>query len=761
MPKDRYRELFERSSDAILIIIGDKFVDCNDAATRMLRYKKKKDLLNAHPSQLSPERQPDGRLSYEKANEMIAEAFKNGSNRFEWEHRRADGEVFPVEVLLTAVKEADLDTLHVVWREISDRKQVEKSLLRLTSIIASTSDMVLTATPDGKIQFVNDAGLRMLGWEQESLADRKISDVHPEWALKAVNSGIQAAISEGIWTGESAVIGIDGREIFVSQVIMSHKSSHGELESISTIIRDISDRIEAENNLQSNLRLLNSIIENQPSCLKLVKFDGTLLDMNPAGLKIIQAKSKEEVIGKNVYDLVLDVDRERYRKFNERICRGENDTFTFSMYALDGSIHQLETVAVPLYLGSEKGTVQLGISTDITQKLSYEVEKKKLESQLNQARKMESIGTLAGGIAHDFNNILSAIMGFADIAMMESENPVKLRRDLEEILKGANRAKELVRQILTFSRESPQQIQSIKAQIVVEDTLKLLRSTIPTTIEIRTDINPDCQTILADPTQIHQIVMNLCTNAYQAMRGKTGTLAVSLQQVTLHQSDVSHKINMKPGSYIRLIVSDSGIGMSKEIQDKIFDPYFTTKEKGEGTGLGLSVVHGIVISLLGDITVYSEEGIGTTFNVYLPVIGKAVKEIPEREFAIPASENGEHILLVDDDEVIVFMLTIVLEQLGYQVTSLSSSLDALEMFKQDSGKYDLIISDMTMPKMTGEKLIKQILAIKPEIPVILCSGYSEMMDVETANAMGVSHYILKPVTRKDLAVAVNKALNGV
>ncbi len=754
---DRYRELFERSADAILVIVEGKFVDCNAATVKMLRYKNKQNLLDTHPSQLSPDRQPDGRLSFEKANEMIVIALEKGSHRFEWDHRRADGEIFPVEVLLTSIMEGEQNTIHVVWREIAYRKKVEKELRRLTSIIESTSDMVSTSKPDGQIQYINNAGLKMLGWKQENLSKKYISDLHPKWAMEIVNQGIPVAINKGIWLGETAVSGNDGREIPVSQVIMAHKSPQGDLEYLSTIIRDISDRKKTEKNLQNNLNLLNSIIENQPTCVKLIRFDGTLLDMNPAGLTMIAATSKTDVVGKNVYNLIDEADRESFREFNEKVCHGGKSTLNYKINALDGSTHHMESIAVPLHYGPKGETVQLGITLDVTHEIASQAEKIKLESQLRQAQKMESIGTLAGGIAHDFNNILAAVMGYTELAMLDADNPDSLRKDLDEILSGANRAKELVKQILTFSRKSDQQLKPLKVQLIIKEVLKLLRSSIPTTIEIKENIDSDCQTVLAAPTQIHQIIMNLCTNAYHAMRDKGGILGISLQPIFLNKKNITNKLHLGSGPYIKLEVSDSGSGMTKDILEKIFEPYFTTKGKGEGTGLGLAVVHGIITSLKGEITVHSEAGRGTTFNAYLPTVDTI--EQAHEEISIPLPTGNEHILIVDDSEVIVKLNTRILEKLGYKITAQLSSVEAVKMFEKDPDNFDLVITDMTMPKMTGTELAQKILSIRPKIPIILCSGYSEMVNTEHAKDIGIRDYIMKPVNNKDFVTTIRKLLD--
>ncbi|MEA3358259.1 MAG: cache domain-containing protein [Thermodesulfobacteriota bacterium] len=396
------------------------------------------------------------------------------------------------------------------------------------------------------------------------------------------------------------------------------------------------------------------------------------------------------------------------------------------------------------------------LKAEITAKKQAEQEKKKLESQLRQAQKMEAIGTLAGGIAHDFNNILFPIIGYAEMGMIGVPEDSKIRKNFIGILNASKRAGDLVQQILTFSRQHEQELKPLAAQIVVREALRLIRSSIPSTIEIDQDIEKDYNLIMADPTQIHQIVMNLCTNAYHAMEETGGSLSVNLKEMDLTPEDLTG-LNMESGPYLCLTVSDTGTGMDSPTMERIFDPYFTTKEKGKGTGLGLAVVHGIVKGYGGDIRAYSEPKKGTSFHVYLPVIktDNLASEIISDE---PLQTGHEHILLIDDETQIIDMEKQMLEKLGYQVTALTSSIDALQAFKAAPDKFDLVITDMTMPNMTGDKLTGELKNIRPDIPVILCTGFSEKISKESAGALGVAGFLMKPVLMKDLARTVREAM---
>jgi len=393
----------------------------------------------------------------------------------------------------------------------------------------------------------------------------------------------------------------------------------------------------------------------------------------------------------------------------------------------------------------------LGVIRDIT-------ERKTLEQQLMQSQKMEAIGTLAGGIAHDFNNILTPIQGYVEIAMLNLKDPAKVKEDLDEVLRAVQRAKELVRQILTFSRQESQQNSLTDVAVIVKEALKLLRSSIPVTIEIRQNIDSSCRPVMANPTQIHQILMNLCTNAYHSMRSEGGILGVALIPVTITSSDNPALKNLPQGSYLQLEVSDTGHGMDKATANRILEPYFTTKKKEEGTGLGLSVVHGIIKGLGGEITIYSEVGSGSTFHVYLPMVEKNIdkKVIHHRE---PPPRGNEGIILVDDEEMILKMQSEILTNLGYRVTTFSNPDDALQFFTNQSEGYDLLITDMTMPQITGDILAEKIRRIQPDLPVILCTGFSEIINREKALAQGINEFLTKPVELYDLAHTIRVVLD--
>ena len=401
----------------------------------------------------------------------------------------------------------------------------------------------------------------------------------------------------------------------------------------------------------------------------------------------------------------------------------------------------------------------LGIRTssrDITAVKQAEEERSNLEKQLFEAQKMEAIGTLAGGIAHDFNNILSGIMGYAELAALQTEESLR-SKNIQQILFAAERARNLVKQILAFSRHVGQDKKPMDLQTVVQEALKLLHATIPTTIEIRHELTDQPAIIDADYTQMHQVILNICTNAAHEMGEKGGVIGVRLTREYI-SDEQAIEVHLKPGSYIKLSISDTGQGIDPAIIHRIFDPFFTTKKIGEGTGLGLSVVYGIVKNHDGVVQVESRPGQGATFHICLPCL-EGQNTLPESSTAGPIPGGAERILFVDDEETIVELTKIILAHLGYQVTVCTDSRQALKLYESNPEGFDLIITDMTMPHLSGSELAQQIKKLRPGQPIILCTGYSSYINAEVAAELGIKTFLLKPVARQELAVAVRNALD--
>ncbi len=385
-----------------------------------------------------------------------------------------------------------------------------------------------------------------------------------------------------------------------------------------------------------------------------------------------------------------------------------------------------------------------------------EKEKKNLAKQLQQAQRMESIGTLAGGIAHDFNNILGSILGFTELSLGEVQKGSSLERNLNGVYDAGLRASELVQQILTFSRQTEQELKPVQVSLIVKEALKLLRASLPATIEIRQEIKSD-GLIMGDPTRVHQVLMNLCTNAGHAMEEHGGVLVVSLSNMELYSDFTDKYPELNPGPYLRLMVSDTGYGIRPEILDKIFDPFFTTKEKHEGTGMGLSVVHGIVKGYGGVVYAESGPGKGTRFKVLLPAVERKTES--EERTNIPLAKGTEHILFVDDEEYLIDIGKKMLESLGYKVMTSTSGSEALRIFSDHPNRFDLVITDLTMPVIKGDELAKKLIAVRPDLPVILCTGFSSKIKEETAMASGIKAFVMKPFLMRDIAETVRRVLD--
>jgi PAS domain S-box-containing protein len=535
-----------------------------------------------------------------------------------------------------------------------------------------------------------------------------------------------------------------------------------QLTAFLTSVQAITDSKQTEAELRKSEGHFRTLVQTIPDLIWLKDKDGVYLSCNPKFERFFGAKVAD-IVGKTDYDFV---DREVANFFveNDRKAMLEGKPTSneeWITFADDGHRVLLETIKTPMC--DSQGTLigVLGIGRDITERRRAEEENAQLQVQLQQAQKMEAIGTLAGGIAHDFNNILGAILGYAELAQEDSPAGSMMRKDIDQVVKASHRAKDLVKQILAFSRQAATDHIPLQPGIIIKEALKMLRSSLPTTIDIRQDIDPEAGLILADPTQIHQVIVNLCTNAFHAMEETGGILNISLKKTTLTKPDLANEPHVQPGDFIQLSIGDTGPGIAPEIREKIFDPYFTTKAVGKGTGMGLAIIHGIVKSYNGFVSCHSRPGEGTVFHVYLPVISDSVVPEPETLSLDLPQLGNERILFIDDEDILAEMGKVMLERLGYRVTVRNNSLEALNTFQNQPEQFDLVISDQTMPDMTGIDLARRMLQIRPGMPIILCTGYSSLISEDKAKSLGIKGFALKPLAKKDIAAIIRKVLDEV
>ncbi|MEN6440007.1 MAG: ATP-binding protein [Syntrophobacter sp.] len=543
---------------------------------------------------------------------------------------------------------------------------------------------------------------------------------------------------------------INSRKFLLQARLSEAARSQKALEEKNELLqKEIAERLRAEESLRNSQELFSTFMSHLPAAVYMRDPEGRFLFANRYCMEVF---GWEDVIGKTAAELFPPEQAERMDSDDKMALRQGKHVINETISNALGGERVFETRKFTVLAGRD--TTLLGaVLLDITERRKAEADKQRLELQLRQSQKLEAIGTLAGGIAHDFNNILSPIIGFTEMALADIPRTSQMSDNLEEVLKAANRARDLVKQILFVSRYVPeQQRAAVDLSSVVSEALKFLRALLPTTIEIRRNLEKGV--VLADVTQIHRVLMNLCTNAAHAMNDR-GILDVQLSRVDLGKSDLADRsiVDLRPGSYLELCISDTGSGMDTATMERIFDPYFTTKEVGKGSGLGLAVVRGIVKKHDGAISVRSEQGKGTTFRVYLPLMEASVDRTADTVKALPT--GNERVLLVDDERVVAEMGKAVLDRLGYRVTTETDSLRALDIFRSRPDEFDLIITDYTMPHLTGIDLSREMHLIRPDIPIILCTGYSQEVTLESAAKLGVE-LVMKPFAMKEIAVLIRE-----
>jgi PAS domain S-box-containing protein len=630
---------------------------------------------------------------------------------------------------------------------------LQESEHQLASVFDSSTDAIIICEQNGHISRANRAVENLFGYRPEELKGAKLTRLMPERYRGAHLLGMKQAIATDRTDYLNRVhqfhgLTKDGREFPLEINVATWFI--GKKQFFSGIVRDVSARQKAEDALRDSEEKLNIIFNSTNDGIlvadaqtrKFITGNRTICKMLGYTLEEIKTLGIDDI---HPAESLAEVHRQFGRQFRKEI-----DVYHDApVLRKDDSVFYADISASPAKLGGRDCLI--GLFRDIT-------EQREMNERARQSQKLEAIGTLAGGIAHDFNNILTAVLGYGELALAKAAPGSELQEDLEQILVAGNRAKELVKQILSFSRKSEVQIAPLRIQIILKEVIKLLRSSIPTTIEIKHAIDNYCGPVNADATQIHQIIMNLCTNAFHAMEKSGGCLNIVLQEVELSEKEIADNHDLGAGHYAKLEVSDTGTGIDKVVINNIFDPYFTTKEKGKGTGLGLSIVYGIVKSYGGGITCASAPGEGSIFSVYIPIIKTAPGE-EEEDQTIPPRGHNEKILFIDDEEAITSIGEKILKSLGYSVFPMNNSRQALKEFQADPNRFDLVITDQTMPYLPGSELAKEMLRIRPDIPIILCTGHSSVIDRDIAKAIGIKSFVMKPISKKVLAKKVREVLD--
>jgi PAS domain S-box-containing protein len=647
---------------------------------------------------------------------------------------------------------AEFGQLSEAFDHMADR--LIDSQERLRTIADYTYDWEYWMGPDGALRWVSPSCEKITGYAPaEFHADQDLIDrmVHP------ADKGLARKLYDTL-SGERRAAQVDfrivhkaGRTVWIDHHCVPTVRPDGTFLGWRVSNRDITDRKRMEQALQESEEQFRSLVEGAPDAI-FVQIGSSFAYLNAAAQRLFGAPSAQHLLGQSVLERFHPDYHDHVRERARLIIQHRKSVPRCQRVCLrlDGHPVPVESSAVPITFKGQAGA--LVFLQDIS-------ERKQIEIRLQQAHKMEAIGALAGGIAHDFNNMLAPIIGLSELLMDDLPAGSLNRENVTEIYNAARRAGDLVNQILSFSRQSEHKKIPLRIQQVLKEVGRLMRASIPTNIEIHQEIQADCGPVLADPTNVHQIAMNLVTNAFHAVEQNNGRIAIGLRRIELTRAQVDAEgMSLDPGSYALLEVSDTGHGIAPETIPKIFDPYFTTKAQGKGTGLGLSVVFGIVKEHGGDIRVHSTVGKGTTVKVYLPQLQReeASGQAPQ---TIVYATGSERILLVDDEEPIVRLQKQMLERLGYHVVTRTSSVEALEAFKADPAAYDLVITDMAMPNMTGDQLAGQMVAVRHDIPIVLCTGFSETMPLAKAGAGGIKGFLMKPLARGNLAAVVRKVLD--
>jgi PAS domain S-box-containing protein len=754
---EKFRLAFHTSPDSINFnrLSDGIYIDINEGFTKLTGYTRE-DAIGKSSIDLNIWYDPKDRQRLVKF--LQSEGYVEN---LEASFRRKNGQIGVGLMSARVLRLNQEDVILSITRDITERKQVEDELResenKYSQLVESLTDAILVWSGE-HIIYANPTALKLFRANQagDLIGKRYLDFVHPDDRLESVER-IKKSKNEN-WIAphrEHRMITADGQVIHVESTGVPIQCQ-GQIQHFG-IFSDITERKQVEEKLRETENKYRDLADSLPQVIFEVDLNGTLTYINHNAYVLFGYTQEEIAKGFNVLEAFIPEDKERVALDIMLNIQGQKlGRQEYTAVRKDGTRFPVSVHANRVLRGQTATGVR-GILIDLTATKLAEEEKKRLEIQLQQAQKMEAIGALAGGIAHDFNNILSAIIGYTELAML-NEGAEHCTAELKEALIAANRAKDLVKQILAFSRQTDEDRMPVRVALVAKEAVKFLRATIPATIEIKTRLDEKSGAVLANSVELHQIIMNLCTNAQHAIGEQAGILEVEVKNAEIDLAQKNAVIDLEIGSYVKLSVRDTGYGMGADTIKRIFDPYFTTKEIGVGTGLGLAVVHGIVKKCGGAIRVESELGKGTTFHIYLPKADMTASIKAEQPKTIEG--GSERILFVDDEKMLVDIGQQALQRLGYDVVSRTSPIEALELFKAKPDFFDLVITDKTMPGITGDVLAKELMSIRPNLPVIICTGYSQTIDHERAKQIGIKAFVMKPILINEIAAAVRKVLDN-